>query len=416
MKSGTVPLPAALQASAFTAAYEAGADAVVLWDCAKFSPRAAGAGAKSVMNGVVGPLARRLLTAACGCAAAECSGRGRCRELKAGAAAGPAVAGGGCVCDQGYAGASCNVSALAMIVDTPTAITVEPVARKSALSFVGCVNASKPADEDASGAPARTKTPAKMDDGVRPPARTCALQPSVKVFPCHGNPSEEACAKADCCWHTRHASGNRSNSDATPRCWKPNCAATTSQAYCEAAGPKPNLDCHWCDNSHAHMNSTCQSTKDPCPSLTDCSSCTFLAMCAAADNPGDCHWCDTTRSCLSRFANCSKTTLESGGKPRTIMTVLIDDLGWADTQIRNPFSPTPHIGQLAYEGINLLQHHVYRYCSPTRRSILSGRFPVHIWGTQAPVCSNYLPLQFTLLPAKLKRAGFEAHMIGKGSP
>ena len=38
----------------------------------------------------------------------------------------------------------------------------------------------------------------------------------------------------------------------------------------------------------------------------------------------------------------------------------IDDLGWADTQIRNPYSPTPHIGQLAYEGIVLEQHHVYR--------------------------------------------------------
>ena len=133
-----------------------------------------------------------------------------------------------------------------------------------------------------------------------------------------------------------------------------------------------------------------------------------------------------------------------------------DDLGWGDTQTRNPFSPTPHIGQLAYEGIDLLQHYVYMcewpttlprvatthymyplprvpcapsvpltsrltracccstVCSPTRRSILSGRFPIHIWGHQAPVCSNYLPLQFTLLPAKMKLAGFETHSIGKG--
>ena len=46
---------------------------------------------------------------------------------------------------------------------------------------------------------------------------------------------------------------------------------------------------------------------------------------------------------------------------------------------------------------------MHRYCSPTRRSILSGRFPVHIWGIQAPVCSNYLrapprpPAPFPLL-------------------
>ena len=30
------------------------------------------------------------------------------------------------------------------------------------------------------------------------------------------------------------------------------------------------------------------------------------------------------------------------------------------------------------------------------------------------MCSNYLPLQFTILPQKLKAAGFETHMIGKG--
>ena len=38
-------------------------------------------------------------------------------------------------------------------------------------------------------------------------------------------------------------------------------------------------------------------------------------------------------------------------------------------------------------------------------AVLSGRFPVHITGTQAPVCSNYLPLQFSILPKKLKELG-----------
>ena len=45
-----------------------------------------------------------------------------------------------------------------------------------------------------------------------------------------------------------------------------------------------------------------------------------------------------------------------------------------------------------------------------RRSFLSGRFPVHITGLQAPTCSNFLPLKFTLLPEKLKEQGFETHM------
>ena len=92
---------------------------------------------------------------------------------------------------------------------------------------------------------------------------------------------------------------------------------------------------------------------------------------------------------------------------------------------------TDNFGALANEGIRLMRHHTYLYCSPTRcvfsrlararargaalgltrgvamrrRSFLSGRFPVHITGMQAPQCSNYLPLKFTLLPAKLKQAG-----------
>jgi arylsulfatase A-like enzyme len=100
--------------------------------------------------------------------------------------------------------------------------------------------------------------------------------------------------------------------------------------------------------------------------------------------------------------------------PKTILTVLIDDLGFNDLQTHNPLSPTPHIGSLARSGLELTQYHAYMYCSPTRRSILSGRFPVHLGTYQAPVCSNYLPLQMTLLPAKLALANFSGHMLGKG--
>ena len=35
---------------------------------------------------------------------------------------------------------------------------------------------------------------------------------------------------------------------------------------------------------------------------------------------------------------------------------------------------------------------------------------MHITGSQPPTCSNFLPLQFTLLPQKLKEADYETHM------
>ena len=53
------------------------------------------------------------------------------------------------------------------------------------------------------------------------------------------------------------------------------------------------------------------------------------------------------------------------------------------------------------------------YCSPTRRSFVTGRFPVHISGFQADICSNWTPLNMTLLSQKLALAGFQSHFVGK---
>ena len=42
-------------------------------------------------------------------------------------------------------------------------------------------------------------------------------------------------------------------------------------------------------------------------------------------------------------------------------------LGWWDTQIHNDASfMTENFGSLAQQGITLMRHHTYLYCSPTR--------------------------------------------------
>ena len=46
--------------------------------------------------------------------------------------------------------------------------------------------------------------------------------------------------------------------------------------------------------------------------------------------------------------------------------------------------------------------------------MLSGRYPNHISNAQAPTCSNYLPLEFTLLSQKLAQAKYSSHFVGKG--
>lgn len=106
--------------------------------------------------------------------------------------------------------------------------------------------------------------------------------------------------------------------------------------------------------------------------------------------------------------------------PEVILVLLIDDLGFADIRPHGPLSPTPHIGALAAAGVELANMHAYKVCSPSRRSLLSGRFAVGgTSGAQAPICSNFLPLEMTLLPGKLRQATgpagpFSTHFIGKG--
>ena len=52
-----------------------------------------------------------------------------------------------------------------------------------------------------------------------------------------------------------------------------------------------------------------------------------------------------------------------GVKPHFVF-LLIDDLGFHDTQVHNPDSPSPAIGRLAKEGIILQRHYVYMVRPP----------------------------------------------------
>lgn len=70
----------------------------------------------------------------------------------------------------------------------------------------------------------------------------------------------------------------------------------------------------------------------------------------------------------------------------------------------------------AQEGVILEAYYTFRYCSPTRSALLSGRFPLHV-NQGNPRCVGTLggiDLRMTLLPEKLRRRGYRTAMIGKG--
>ena len=59
---------------------------------------------------------------------------------------------------------------------------------------------------------------------------------------------------------------------------------------------------------------------------------------------------------------------------------------------------------------------VYKYCSPTRSALMSGRIPAHVNQNnlnndiEAP---SGVDLRFTMLPQKLKLAGYTTSFVGK---
>ena len=100
-----------------------------------------------------------------------------------------------------------------------------------------------------------------------------------------------------------------------------------------------------------------------------------------------------------------------------IIFVLADDLGWAELGCYgNTFHETPHLDQLAKEGVRFT--HAYAaapVCSPYRAALLTGQHParVGILDYLRPNSSNALPVSQVTLSKMLHQNGYSTGMVGK---
>ena len=76
----------------------------------------------------------------------------------------------------------------------------------------------------------------------------------------------------------------------------------------------------------------------------------------------------------SLFFSCEKNKLPN------IVFFLVDDMGWRDVGIYgSDFYDTPNIDQLARNGMRFTQAYAASHvCSPTRASILTGKYPARL--------------------------------------
>ena len=74
---------------------------------------------------------------------------------------------------------------------------------------------------------------------------------------------------------------------------------------------------------------------------------------------------------------CLAGAASAAPKPH-ILQIVADDLGKNDLGIRNGNKTiTPAIDNLINEGVTLSAYYTFKLCSPTRASLMTGRYP---WG------------------------------------
>jgi arylsulfatase A-like enzyme len=100
-----------------------------------------------------------------------------------------------------------------------------------------------------------------------------------------------------------------------------------------------------------------------------------------------------------------------------IVHIVADDLGWKDVGFNGCTDiKTPNLDNLAAGGAKLSQFYVQPMCTPTRATLMTGRYPYR-YGLQTaviPSVSAYgLDTTEWLMPQCLKEAGYRTAIIGK---
>lgn len=133
--------------------------------------------------------------------------------------------------------------------------------------------------------------------------------------------------------------------------------------------------------------------------------------------------------CLFLILTFSQPSAAIASERQNIVLFLIDDLGWMDLGCQgSSYYKTPHIDKLAAEGVRFTDAYAAcAVCSPTRASILTGKYPARLlltdwlpsgrWDPKARLIEGRkirgLPVEELTLAEALREAGYQTMHIGK---
>lgn len=136
----------------------------------------------------------------------------------------------------------------------------------------------------------------------------------------------------------------------------------------------------------------------------------------------------TRREFLSALAGSAVASAAPATRPNIIF-LLLDDLGWRDFGCYgNKYFDTPNLDRLASEGMRFTNAYAAcPVCSPTRASILTGKYPARLHLTDwipgrkqwpsakllTPAFEQQLPLEEITMAEMLAPAGYRSASIGK---
>lgn len=110
---------------------------------------------------------------------------------------------------------------------------------------------------------------------------------------------------------------------------------------------------------------------------------------------------------------CSAVSLSA--KPPNVLVILVDDMGYGDVGAFNADSkiPTPHLDQLAHEGMMFTDAHAAgSVCHPSRYGLITGELPFRVdtsvWPRKPVIASDRMTIA-----AMLKQQNYRTAMVGK---